>query len=233
MHIKAIQTRYDGCLFRSRLEARWAVFFNHLGLRWRYEPEGFEMPGFRYLPDFFLPDWDVYLEVKPDLPNEHVGDGFVSIIEDDKHTSIGKFYMAATVLNGLSQEGRVCKPRLYLLCGTPGVPKLCLGDNGLWTLQRGSILLSSGHQAVMQGNCSVWCWSANAQGEIDIWTHYLGGDPGSLITKGPQQLETPIWPRGRALVFYVGDGRNRKSPRLLGAYEAATSARFEFGRQGN
>ena len=73
MHIKAIQTRYDGCLFRSRLEARWAVFFNHLGLRWRYEPEGFEMPGFRYLPDFFLPDWDVYLEVKPDLPNEHVG----------------------------------------------------------------------------------------------------------------------------------------------------------------
>lgn len=33
--ITPIQTRYAGCLFRSRLEARWAVFFDHLGIRWR------------------------------------------------------------------------------------------------------------------------------------------------------------------------------------------------------
>lgn len=32
MHIKAIETRYAGCLFRSRLEARWAVFFRHVGI---------------------------------------------------------------------------------------------------------------------------------------------------------------------------------------------------------
>lgn len=55
MTIKAIQTRYKGYHFRSRLEARWAVFFDALGLEWEYEPEGFELPdGTRYLPDFLL-----------------------------------------------------------------------------------------------------------------------------------------------------------------------------------
>ncbi len=50
--IKAIETRAYGCRFRSRLEARWAVFFDTLGLRWEYEPEGFDIGGEAYLPDF-------------------------------------------------------------------------------------------------------------------------------------------------------------------------------------
>jgi hypothetical protein len=63
---RAITTRYKGYNFRSRLEARWAVFFDHLGIRWDYEPEGFELGnGLRYLPDFWLPDWDMWVEVKP------------------------------------------------------------------------------------------------------------------------------------------------------------------------
>lgn len=53
--IKAIQTEYAGCLFRSRLEARWAVFFDALGIEWQYEPQGFEFDCGRYLPDFYLP----------------------------------------------------------------------------------------------------------------------------------------------------------------------------------
>lgn len=52
MHARAIETRYQGYRFRSRLEARWAVFFDALGLRWEYECEGFELPSGRYLPDF-------------------------------------------------------------------------------------------------------------------------------------------------------------------------------------
>ena len=53
MHARAIETRYKGYRFRSRLEARWAVFFDALGLKWEYEPEGFELEGgARYLPDF-------------------------------------------------------------------------------------------------------------------------------------------------------------------------------------
>lgn len=67
--IKAIETRYGGYRFRSRLEARWAVFFDTLGVRWEYEREGFELPGAgRYLPDFWLPTWGAWFEVKPTKP---------------------------------------------------------------------------------------------------------------------------------------------------------------------
>jgi hypothetical protein len=52
MQIKPIQTRYKGYHFRSRLEARWAVFFDALALEWEYEPQGFELSSGLYLPDF-------------------------------------------------------------------------------------------------------------------------------------------------------------------------------------
>lgn len=69
--VRAITTRYKGYSFRSRLEARWAVFFDHLGIRWEYEPEGFELGnGLRYLPDFWLPDWKLWVEVKPGPPDD-------------------------------------------------------------------------------------------------------------------------------------------------------------------
>ena len=55
MTIKAIETKYNGYRFRSRLEARWAVFFDAGEFWWEYEPEGFDIPGFGYyLPDFLI-----------------------------------------------------------------------------------------------------------------------------------------------------------------------------------
>lgn len=69
--VRAITTRYKGYAFRSRLEARWAVFFDHLGIRWDYEPEGYELGnGLRYLPDFWLPDAGFWVEVKPGPPDD-------------------------------------------------------------------------------------------------------------------------------------------------------------------
>lgn len=62
--IQAIPTRYRGYHFRSRLEARWAVFFDHLCVEWVYEREGFNVNGTPYLPDFWLPEIGVWLEVK-------------------------------------------------------------------------------------------------------------------------------------------------------------------------
>lgn len=69
--IKAIPTEYNGHLFRSRLEARWAVFFDACGVEWEYEPEGYDLgDGVRYLPDFLLhgvegrAGGDLYVEVK-------------------------------------------------------------------------------------------------------------------------------------------------------------------------
>lgn len=53
--LKPIETVWHGCRFRSRLEARWAVFFEALGIEWEYEQEGFELEdGTFYLPDFLL-----------------------------------------------------------------------------------------------------------------------------------------------------------------------------------
>jgi hypothetical protein len=71
--IKAIETIYNGYRFRSRLEARWAVFFDALGLEYEYEPEGFDLgDGLYYLPDFHLPDFfcgcPAWVEIKPDIP---------------------------------------------------------------------------------------------------------------------------------------------------------------------
>jgi hypothetical protein len=69
--ITAIQTEYKGYRFRSRLEARWAVFFDACHVNWEYEPEGFALPnGQFYLPDFLLHGCagrspsDLYVEVK-------------------------------------------------------------------------------------------------------------------------------------------------------------------------
>ncbi len=73
--IKAIETKYKGYKFRSRLEARWAVFFDALGIKWEYEKEGFDLEeaGW-YLPDFWLPDKQVWVEVKPRAPSESEGE---------------------------------------------------------------------------------------------------------------------------------------------------------------
>lgn len=63
--IKAIETKYKGYKFRSRLEAKWAVFFDNAKIKYEYEPEGYEDEnGKRYLPDFYLPEFDAHVEVK-------------------------------------------------------------------------------------------------------------------------------------------------------------------------
>ena len=65
MDIKPIETRYKGYRFRSRLEARWAVFFDALGVKWQYEKEGYDLgdAGW-YLPDFWLPEMGIWAEIK-------------------------------------------------------------------------------------------------------------------------------------------------------------------------
>jgi hypothetical protein len=65
MKIKAIETKYAGRYFRSRLEARWAIFFDVMCVKWEYENQGFSIGDDRYLPDFELPEWECYIEIKP------------------------------------------------------------------------------------------------------------------------------------------------------------------------
>lgn len=70
MNIKPIETYYNGFRFRSRLEARVAVFLDALGIKYYYELEGYRLQdGTMYLPDFYLPDQDFFLEVKGVMQN--------------------------------------------------------------------------------------------------------------------------------------------------------------------
>jgi hypothetical protein len=62
--IEAKPTKYKGTLFRSRLEARWAVVFDELGIRYQYEPKIFHYGLVTYLPDFYLPGYDRWIEIK-------------------------------------------------------------------------------------------------------------------------------------------------------------------------
>jgi hypothetical protein len=67
-----IPTTYAGVNFRSRLEAKWAAFFDLVCWRWTYEP--LDYPG--WIPDFMLEEPSsfgqagILIEVKP----EHLWD---------------------------------------------------------------------------------------------------------------------------------------------------------------
>lgn len=89
---KPIDTHYNGYKFRSRLEARWAVFFDELQIPYAYESEGFDLGEFRYLPDFHLTNGlvlhefkptqlnKIWVEIKPDLS-----------LEEDERQKIAQF----------------------------------------------------------------------------------------------------------------------------------------------
>ena len=65
-NMNPIRTWYAGRRFRSRLEARWAVWFDAMKVPWEYENLGFDVGNTRYLPDFEIPSWNMHIEIKPE-----------------------------------------------------------------------------------------------------------------------------------------------------------------------
>ena len=62
--IKSKPTVYKNVKFRSRLEARWAAFFDLIGWRWQYESHDFN----GWTPDFIVYGSDdrfILIEIKP------------------------------------------------------------------------------------------------------------------------------------------------------------------------
>lgn len=49
--------------FRSTWEANIARIFNYLGIKWEYEPYRYIFEHFSYVPDFYLPETDSWVEV--------------------------------------------------------------------------------------------------------------------------------------------------------------------------
>jgi len=74
--MKPIPTEYNGTEYRSRLEARWALFLDEVGCFANYEPFAIEHNNLSYTPDFyvmphhFMSDGPYLIEIKPIQPNE-------------------------------------------------------------------------------------------------------------------------------------------------------------------
>jgi hypothetical protein len=237
--IKAIPTRYAGCHFRSRLEARWAVFFDSLGIAWEYEPQGFELVrGERYLPDFWLPLIEVWLEVKGGFssigvmqevgPGEHVGpllDAKWRAFHEAVNGPNGgywKWFVAST------SEGTIdLGPRLGTVpVATPGHPPRTTTPRTFLVGPVPSLKDLRENYGIMLGPGSPhsgWLWCrCRSCGEIDIghacmesWMH-CGAPAGH-------------WDDYYRSHRYRIDAED---PRIMAAYAAARSARFEHGERG-
>jgi hypothetical protein len=93
MSIKAKPTYYKGILFRSRLEALWAHWFDCNGFNWQYEPEiTLSEDGTMYTPDFLIDKDGViaFVEVKPTLEmfNDNAKRRIFSFIRTQQHFDV-------------------------------------------------------------------------------------------------------------------------------------------------
>ena len=120
MSFKAIETVYKGYRFRSRLEARWALFFDEMGYEWEYELEGYQLSnGEWYLPDFILrtnPGSQqspvIYVEIKGQEPSkEEINKAL--ILQMDSGTTVHIYFG---------------DPYCYKIVG--GVPKIRIDESG-------------------------------------------------------------------------------------------------------
>ena len=108
--MEALKTIYNKIQYRSKLEARWAIFFDHYGLRFEYEPTTFRLKSGLYCPDFFFPDLACYAEVKPLISLE----AFLNTYE--KHV----FYENTVYLKPAEyRKIQEFEDSIVLLCGLP------------------------------------------------------------------------------------------------------------------
>lgn len=89
--IKALETAYKGYKFRSRLEAKWAYYFDQVGVKYEYEPSGFSLGDLGcYLPDFYLPQINTYVEIKPSVYDRDVVFKKLCCMIENGFSSVGK-----------------------------------------------------------------------------------------------------------------------------------------------
>ncbi|GHD37419.1 hypothetical protein [Nocardiopsis kunsanensis] len=216
MAITPIETRYAGHRFRSRLEARWAVFFDHLGIPWEYEPQGYLVDGKPYLPDFYLPTSGLWVEVKG---SEDQLD--IELLVD---AVIPHWGLPATPSGRAVEDPSRVGARLLILgpVGTAGpvverdsgqhagyawpshaVLSFWKGDvtQGSTDFEEDGSLSAPSGQGLVGNDCPEIFWETR---KVE-WGNWTGG--GTCLSEEP-------------------------SPRVIGAYRAARSARFEHGEKG-
>lgn len=206
-NIKPIETEYKGYRFRSRLEARWAVFFDVMGVKWEYEPQGFENEkGEKYLPDFYLPDYDMWCEVKPN--------------DFDRREEIEK------ACSFLSKDSKI---RALILL--PNIPYTSNMNSVFW--YRCAYFNNIDNETVIRRIA----FSETEDSYLEIATSLLVGRmqeyaPSAIAVifgwDCIHDFEMPYDVDGKTGSKFCWSD-NTKTPRLNGAYKAARQARFEYG----
>jgi len=210
---RPIETRYAGCRFRSRLEARWACFFDTLGIAWEYEPQGYLVgPDARpYLPDFWLPGEKVWAEVKG----------------SQDQLDIALLVDAAFPENGLPASGRSTddfdrEVRMLILGPIArGMTPWTSGGKTLGVVQPAPSLLLHCADGIRQTD--------GAFTDTGLWTD----SDGPLVADNAREIQ---WHSRKLWEPLIVGGCEVLSwgPQLAaqGAYRAARSARFEHGETG-
>jgi hypothetical protein len=110
--IKAKRPFYRDIIFRSELEARWAVFFDYLNVQYKYEPEfdEVECDGRRILhkPDFFLVDLCLWIEVKSKILEQLDDSEIRKIVGWGKYEGILILSGPPRILDGKSDPHYLC-----------------------------------------------------------------------------------------------------------------------------
>lgn len=210
--IEAIETEYAGCRFRSRLEARWAVFFDALHVKWEYEPQGYLLGVERrpYLPDFWLPGLGIWVEVKGetsaldirllDLAVSHPG----GLPSDDPYGELG-----ILILGPIPKPGTTALHwRMFRTLYAPG-ENFC----ACWDLRYSQHAFESYPAAALE-------LVRRETGEP-----FLESPGATLLQIG----RTYLRPLHDDIVQSQPDRRLLSDPRVDAAYRAARSARFEHG----
>lgn len=224
--IKPIETRYKGYRFRSRLEARWAVFFDSLGIEWQYEPEGFEnAEGDKYLPDFYLPRTDTWVEIK----------GYITALCTKD---------ASEKMKRLLDYGGVLPKFSNSLGTTAGLLLLSNIPDGTFSgypFRNGTCYPHYCHP-IIQHHKGLW----------KSWVVFRSKHPHGLLVEGMEPLDASFHPLGSELLRtmhkytyaeIIGDADDWSCETrvvyasgaydgVMDAYVAARSARFEHGECG-
>lgn len=203
MVLQAIETRYKGYRFRSRLEARWAVFFDALGVQWQYEPEGFDLDGVLYLPDFYLPQFDRWIEVKGHELEKGEKDWekvarLATATGNPVYVTVGEVWMPYNG-DGSGELANYWRP---------------IHPGGNWASH--SWFVECAHCRKL----SIVVYGHVAQGECGCFKDYTRRI-GTLEYQSPECCDDQDCPN--ALIQWSN------SPRLRAAYKAAREARFEHG----
>lgn len=213
--ITAIETEYAGHRFRSRLEARWAVFFDHLGIRWAYEPQGFEIHAdpwaektTRYLPDFWLPDFGLWCEVKGELDH----DGMKRIIMAASSAGLPLTPDGEWPLK--REQSFPWRPRLLMLGNVPR-------DGDCWLHSCLSVVAES----VIAVSGISFAKARDGSWTLAQLTNYK---PLNQFLIGEEPDEKTI----RRFVHGEGHAMVRTFAFVEDAYRAARMARFEHGESG-